>query len=170
MNDPEFAQVLEGCDAVISAFNAGWDNPNLHDDFLKGYDSILKASKKAQVPYLLVVGGAESLYVKPGLQLIDTPEFPESVYDGADAARKLLDNLKERKDVNWAFVSPPAVFTVKPVRYERTGKYRLGKDEVQVDKNGEPADITAPDLAVALVDDVEKKAHLFERFTVAEID
>lgn len=167
VHSPSFAEILSDVDAVVSAFNAGWDNPNLAEDFTKGYETILAASQKAAVPYLLIIGGAGSLYVAPGLQLVDTEDFPAEVYPGANAARELLTNLQERRDVNWSFLSPAAMFAVAPVQFEGKGVYRLGKDEVLLTADGQPADIALPDLAKAIVDDVENKGHLFERFTVA---
>ncbi|MFB9120901.1 NAD(P)-dependent oxidoreductase [Bergeyella porcorum] len=164
----DFYKHLEGTDAVVSAFNAGWTNPNLAEDFTKGYESILQAAKTAKVPYLLVIGGAGSLYIAPNLQVVDTPEFPKEIYPGANAARNLLNDLKPRRDVNWAFLSPAAMFAVNPVSFERTGNYRLGKDDVLLNADGVPADISVSDLACAIADDVEQKKHLFERFTVAE--
>lgn len=170
VNDANFAEQLKGVDAVISTYNAGWGNPNFVADFKKGYANIIEAAKTAEVPYLLVVGGAGSLFVAPELQLVDTPEFPKEIYEGANAARVLLDDLKPRRDVNWSFFSPAAMFAVNPVKFEKSGKYRLGKDNVLMNENGIPADISAPDLACVLADDVEKKAHLFERFTAAEVE
>lgn len=167
VHSPDFAQALLGVDAVISAYNAGWENPNLAEDFTKGYQAILEAAKQAEVPYLLVIGGAGSLYVAEHLQLVDTPEFPAEVYPGANAARELLKDLRERRDINWAFLSPAAMFAVAPVQFEATGTYRIGQDQVLLTTDGQPADISLPDLAAAIVDDVERKAHLFERFTVA---
>ncbi len=168
VNFPEFSQQLMGLDAVVSAFNGGWNNPNLAEDFTRGYQAILTAAKKANVPYLLVVGGAGSLNVAPNLALVDTPDFPADVYPAAHAARELLNALKARRDINWSFISPAAMFAVNPVRFERTGSYRLGKDEVLLDSNGAPADISVADLACAIADATEQKTHLFERFTVAE--
>lgn len=168
VNHSDFYKHLEGADAVVSAFNAGWTNPNLAEDFTKGYESILQAAKTAKVPYLLVIGGAGSLYIAPNLQVVDTPEFPKEVYPGANAARNLLNDLKPRRDVNWAFLSPAAMFAVNPVSFERTANYRLGKGDVLLNADGVPADISVSDLACAIADDVEQKKHLFERFTVAE--
>ena len=71
----DFAAQLAGFDAVVSAFNPGWTNPHIGRDFRAGYAAILAAAKAAQVPYLLAVGGAGSLYVAPGLQVIDTGLF-----------------------------------------------------------------------------------------------
>ena len=73
VNAADFADKLQGFDAVVSAFNPGWSNPNIGADFAKGAAAITEAAKAAAVPYLLVVGGAGSLYVAPGVQLIDTP-------------------------------------------------------------------------------------------------
>lgn len=166
VNAPDFAAKLAGFDAVVSAFNAGWDNPNLAQDVKTGYDNLLAAFKAAQLPYYLIIGGAGSLNVAPNLQLVDTPDFPADVYPTADALRVLLDDLRLRRDINWAFLSPAAMFGGK-VSFEKQGAYRIGKDDVLLNADGSPADITLPDLAAAIADDVEQKAHLFQRFTVA---
>ena len=167
VNAEDFAEKLAGFDAVVSAFNGGWTNPNLAEDTERGSASILNAAKVANVPYLLVIGGAGSLYVAPDLQLVDTPNFPPEVFPAANVVRNLLTELKGRRDINWAFLSPAAMFAVNPLSFEKTGKYRLGKDDVLLNGDGSPADITVPDLAVAIADDVAQKAHLFSRFTVA---
>ena len=169
IHSADFVQQLQGVDGVVSAFNAGWSNPNIGADYTRGAAAIVEAAKAAQVPYLLVVGGAGSLYVAPDLQVIDTPDFPREIYDGANAARHLLADLKQRDDVNWAFVSPPARLGADGgFSEERTGTYRLGKDDLLMD--GElPAGISVADLAIAIADDVEQRAHLYQRFTVAAV-
>ena len=169
IHSADFVQQLQGVDGVVSAFNAGWSNPNIGADYTRGAAAIVAAAKAAQVPYLLVVGGAGSLYVAPDLQVIDTPDFPREIYDGANAARHLLADLKQRDDVNWAFVSPPARLGADGgFSEERTGIYRLGKDDLLMD--GElPAGISVADLAIAIADDVEQRAHLHQRFTVAAV-
>ena len=165
----DFAAQLAGFDAVVSAFNPGWTNPHIGRDFRAGYAAILAAAKAAQVPYLLVVGGAGSLYVAPGVQLIDTPAFPQEIYDGANAARELLRDLQARDDLNWSLISPPARLGAEAgFSEERTGKYRLGQDDLLLDGDA-PAGISVADLAVAIADDVEQKAHLRQRFTVAGV-
>ena len=165
----DFAAQLAGFDAVVSAFNPGWTNPHIARDFRAGYAAILAAAKTAQVPYLLAVGGAGSLYVAPGVQLIDTPAFPQEIYDGANAARELLRDLQARDDLNWSLISPPARLGAEAgFSEERTGKYRLGQDDLLLDGDA-PAGISVADLAVAIADDVEQKAHLRQRFTVAGV-
>ena len=167
VNAPDFASKLAGLDAVVSAFNAGWGNPNLAQDVKTGYDNLLAAFKAAQLPYYLIIGGAGSLNVAPNVQLVDTPDFPADVYPAANALRVLLDDLRPRRDINWAFLSPAAMFAVAPVSFEAKGAYRIGQDDALLNADGSPADITVPDLAAAIADDVEQKAHLFQRFTVA---
>ena len=165
----DFAAQLAGFDAVVSAFNPGWTNPHIGRDFRAGYAAILAAAKSAGVPYLLIVGGAGSLYIAPGVQVIDTPDFPKEIYDGANAARDLLTELRGRNDLNWAFISPPARLGAEAgFSEERTGKYRLGQDDLLLDGDA-PAGISVADLAVAIADDVEQKAHLRQRFTVASV-
>lgn len=168
VNSADFAQQLKGFDAVVSAFNPGWTNPNIAEDFTRGANSIIAAAKAAQVPYLLVVGGAGSLYVAPNVQLIDTDAFPKEIFAGANAARNLLNDLRDRRDVNWAFISPPALLGADAGFSEaRTGEYRLGGDDLLMDGDA-PAGISVADLAIAIADDAEKQAHLFKRFTVAK--
>lgn len=170
VHDADFATQLAGFDAVVSAFNPGWTNPNIGRDFTAGYAAILAAAKAANVPYLLAVGGAGSLFVAPGVQLIDTPEFPKAIFDGANAARNLLRDLRAQYgDVNWAMVSPPACLGADGgFSEERSGKYRLGGDELLM-AGDTPAGISVADLAVAIADDVERKAHLHQHFTVAAV-
>ena len=164
-----FVEQLAGFDAVVSAFNPGWTNPNIGRDFRDGYAAILAAAKSAGVPYLLIVGGAGSLYIAPGVQVIDTPDFPKEIYDGANAARDLLTELRGRNDLNWAFISPPICLGADGGHSEdRTGKYRLGQDDALMD-GAAPAGISVADLAIAIADDVEQKAHLHQRFTVASV-
>ncbi len=165
VTDPDFADHLTGFDAVVSAFNPGWERPDIGTEFTRGYDAILAAAQSAQIPYLLVIGGAGSLYVAPNTQLIDTPDFPADIYHGAHAARVLLQTLQQNTEVNWAMLSPPALlggpFT------ERTGQYRLGGDDLLMDGDG-PAGISIADFAIAVADDAERQAHRHRRFTVAQ--
>lgn len=159
----EVAQAVKGHDAVISAFNAGWINPNLYEDFLAGSRAITAGVKAADVERLLVVGGAGSLYVAPGVQLVDTPSFPAQWKVGATAARDALTLLQTEHDLAWTFVSPPVMLHPGP----RTGQFRLGGDELLMNAQGnEPAEITSADLAVAIVNEIESPQHLRRRFTV----
>ena len=158
----QVAAAVAGHDAVISAYNPGWSEPEIHALFLRGSRAILDGIKAAGVRRALVVGGAGSLYVAPGLQLIDTPQFPAEYKQGALAARELLNWLREESALDWSFVSPP-VFLAPG---ERTGYYRLGKEELLMD-GAQPAGISVADLAVAIVDEIEQGQHIRARFTVA---
>src|ERR1700761_8147719 len=93
--------LLKGNDAVVSAYNAGWTNPNYYDDFTNSSATIQAATKKAGVKRLLVVGGAGSLEVAPGVQLVDTPQFPAEWKTGALAARDYLNILKNETALEW---------------------------------------------------------------------
>lgn len=159
----QVAQAVAGHDAVISAYNPGWSEPQIHDLFLQGSQAILDGVKQAGVPRLLVVGGAGSLYAAPGLQLVDTPEFPAAYKQGALAARELLNRLKTETALDWSFISPPIALAPG----ERTGHYRLGADDLLPGQGDQPAGISVPDLAVAIVDEIEQPRHAQRRFTVA---
>lgn len=162
---------VAGSDAVVSAFNPGWTDPDIHDNFLKGAKAIDAGVAASGVKRLLVVGGAGSLFVAPGVQLIDTEHFPKEYYAGADAARKLLAAYRAGEvgaGLDWIFLSPPVMFSpVGPLAHApRTGKYRLGLEAPLMDGDV-PAGISEADLAVAIVDEIETGAHVGKRFTVA---
>ena len=147
---------------MLSAYNPGWGHPELFDEFLRGSAAITAGVKQAGVARLLVVGGAGSLYVAPGVQLVDTPQFPAEWKAGALAAREALNRLRSEQELDWAFVSPP--IQLEPG--ERSGQYRLGGEELLSDAQGQSR-ISVADLAVALVDELEAPRHHRERFTVA---
>jgi putative NADH-flavin reductase len=162
--DPaQVAQAVAGHDAVISAYNPGWSEPGIHDLHLQASDAIVAGVKKAGVKRLLAVGGAGSLYVAPGLQLVDTPQFPAEYKQGALAAREALKRLQRESALDWSFVSPPIALAPG----ERTGRYRVGADELLPGEGEQPAGISVADLAVAIVDEIEKPRHVQKRFTVA---
>ncbi|XLX41241.1 NAD(P)-dependent oxidoreductase [Ectopseudomonas mendocina] len=156
------AEQLRGHDAVLSAFNPGWGVADIREQFIAGSRAIVAASKQAGVRRLLLVGGAGSLYVAPGLQLIDTPDFPAEYKEGAEGARQVLDMLRDEQELEWTFLSPAALLVPGP----RTGKFRLGRDELLMNGN-ESGSISTADLAVALIDETEKPQHIRQRFTLA---
>lgn len=152
---------LAGVEVVVSAYNAGWTNPQLHDDFLRGSEAITAAARAARVR-LLVVGGAGSLFIAPGQQLVDSPAFPAEWKQGALAARELLNRLRaDGTSLDWTFVSPP--MHLQPG--ERTGQYRLGTEAPVFDAKGE-SHISVADLAVAIADELAQPQHRRQRFTV----
>ncbi|RZI86621.1 MAG: NAD(P)-dependent oxidoreductase [Rubrivivax sp.] len=155
------AQAVAGHDAVLSAYNPGWSVPDLHDQFLRGARAIVAGVKSAGIKRLLVVGGAGSLYVAPGVQLVDTPEFPAEWKQGALAARQALRELQDEPTLDWTFVSP----SIHLEPGERTGHYRLGGDEPLTAPDGGPAHISTADLAVAIVDELAQHRFSRRRFT-----
>ncbi len=125
-------------------------------------EQIVGAVKAAAVPRLLVVGGAGSLYVAPGVQLVDTPQFPEAYKAEALAGRDFLNALRTEAGLDWTFLSPAALFEPGT----RTGAYRAGEETLLSDASGKSW-ISMEDYAIALIDEVEKPAHSRERYTVA---
>jgi len=128
---------------------------------LRGHDALIAAVKKAWVPRLLVVSGAGSLEVAPGVQLMDTPDFPAAYKPEALAGGDFLNVLRGERELHWTFLSPSAVF----VPGERTGTFRLGTDQLLVGADGESR-ISMEDFAIALVDELEGPRHPRQRFPV----
>jgi putative NADH-flavin reductase len=161
-NTEKLTSVIEDSDVVISAFNGGWSNPNIYQDFLNGYKSIEKAVRDSNVDRYIVIGGAGSLYID-GKQIVDGPDFPDQFKGGATAARDYLTALKKEEDIDWTYFSP-AIDMGPHVKTGRTGKYRLGKDEPVFDGNGESV-LSVEDLAVVIADEVENHKFSRQRFT-----
>ena len=156
---------VAGNDAVLSAYNAGWGNPDIYHDFMQGSRAIVAGTRAAGVKRYLVVGGAGSLYTADGVQLVDTPDFPPAFHDGARAARDALEDLKGESALDWTFLSPPVGFHAGGPT-ARTGRYRTGSDTPLMAADG-PGTISPADLAVAVVDELEQPRHLRQRFTIA---
>lgn len=160
-NRSALAEQLKDHDAVIHAFNPGWGTADIRERFIAGSKSIIAATKQAEVQRLLIVGGAGSLYVAPNVQLIDTPNFPSEYKEGAEGARQVLRLTQAEQDLAWSFISPPAL--LQPG--ERTGQFRIGGEQLLM--NGDaPAQISVADLAVAIIDELERPQHLRQRFSV----
>lgn len=156
------AATCKGKDAVISAYNPGWDNPHIYEDTQRNYPLILKAVKQAGVKRLLCVGGAGTLFCAPGLRVMDAGVLPAEIMGGVKSlAEFYLDTLTGEQEVDWVFFSPAG--TIEPGK--RTGKFRLGKDDLIVDEKGDSR-ISVEDYAVAMVDELEQENHHRERFTI----
>jgi putative NADH-flavin reductase len=162
-NVDALAEILKGHDVVVNAYNPGWTNPNIYDDFLAGSKAIQEAVKKSGVKRFITIGGAGSLYVAPDLQAVDTPDFPKEIFPGANAARHYLNIIKEEKDLDWAFFSP-AFEMHAGTKTGRTGKYRLGLEN-PVFNDEQRSILSVEDLAVVIADEVESPKHHQVRFT-----
>jgi len=145
------AKLWAGHDVAVSSVHF------LSSDPLK----LIGAAKDSKVGRYIVVGGAGSLEVAPGVKLVTTPGFPAQYKAEAEKGSAFLDLLRQEKDLNWTFISPSALF----VEGERTGRFRLGTDQLLADANGKSW-ITFADCAIALADEIERPAHLRQRFTV----
>jgi hypothetical protein len=164
MDKEKLAEQLKGHDIVISAYNPGWTNPDIYNEYLKGAQNIQEATKQAGVKRLFVIGGAGSLYLDGGLQVIDTFEFPEEYKPGASAAKDYLDIIRKEKELDWTFLSP-AIEMNKSTSGKRKATYRIGL-ESPVFNNRRRSLISVEDLAVAVLDETENAKHIRKRFTV----
>ena len=146
----QIAQTITGADAVVSAYAPPQDDT---DQLVAVTERQIAAVRKAAVPRLVVVGGAGSLEVAPGVTLLASGHLPEAWVPIATSHAKALDSLKA-SDINWTYFSPAAFFEPG----ERTGKFRLGKTNLIADENGNSR-ISFEDYAIALVDELEQPAH-----------
>lgn len=165
LNEIELSEAVTGHEAVISAYNPGWANPDIYNEYLSGSQAIQKAVKRAGVKRLIVVGGAGSLYITPEQQIVDTHGFPQEWKPGALAARDYLNMIRTETTLDWTFLSP-AVEMHQGTSGTRKGTYRTGLEKPVFDTGGRSI-ISVEDTAVALVDELETPQHIRKRFTVA---
>ncbi len=158
LNPEDVAAKVKGADAVISAYGPG-QGPV--EELLEATRSLIAGLKQAGVSRLIFVGGAGSLLVAPGVDIIASGHLPEEYKAIAIAHRDALNILRE-SDLDWTYFSP-AIF-IQPG--ERTGKFRLGGDSLVADDQGKSS-ISAEDYAIALVDELENPKYIRQRFTAA---
>lgn len=158
LNDVEkIAATISGADAVVSAYGPPQDNT---DELIGVTEREIAAIKKAGNARLIVVGGAASLEVAPGVTLLASGHLPAPWVSIATSHEKAL-KLLQASDINWTYFSPAAFFEPG----ERTGKFRLGENNLIADEKGDSR-ISLEDYAIALVDELEKPAHERGRFTI----
>jgi putative NADH-flavin reductase len=149
--------IIQGADAVVSAYGPPPDNT---DALLSVTERQIAAVKKAGNIRLIVVGGAASLEVAPGVTLLASGHLPAQWVPIATSHDKALKIL-QASDINWTYFSPAAFFEPG----ERTGKFRLGRNQLIADSKSNSR-ISLEDYAIALVDELEKPAHERARFTI----
>lgn len=153
----QIARVVQWADAVISAYMPPQDDT---DQLAEVTQRLIAAVRKAGNPRLLVVGGAASLEVAPGVTLLASGHLPKEWLAIATSHAKALEILRE-SDIDWTYFSPAALFEPG----ERTGKFRLGTNDLLVDDKGQSR-ISMEDYAIAMVDELEKPTHARARFTI----
>lgn len=152
---------LEGFDVIVNAFNSAPGEETLH---VEAGDKLIGLLKNASNTRLIVVGGAGSLFVDEDktVRLVETPDFPEAYLPTASNMLKNLLELEKTEGLNWTYISPSAFFDPQG---ERTGGYVAGKDHLLVNSKGDSY-ISFADYAIALIDEIEQREHIKERFTV----
>ncbi|ULM96636.1 NAD(P)-dependent oxidoreductase [Peribacillus frigoritolerans] len=148
-------------DVVVNAFGAAPGKEHLHVDAGK---ILIEAMKGAPQTKLIVVGGAGSLFVDEAktIRVLYTPEFPKEYFATAFNQSKNLGDLQNATDIQWTFISPSAFFDPQG---NRTGRYKLGKDNLLVNSKGESY-VSYADFALAVLDEIENPQHINQRFTV----
>ena len=153
----QIAQTIRGADAVVSAYAPPKDDT---DQLVAVTERLITAVRKAEIPRLIVVGGAGSLEVAPGLTLLASGHLPDVWVPIATSHAKTLERLKA-SDINWTYFSPAAFFEAG----DRTGKFRLGRTGLIADENGKSR-ISFEDYAIALADELEQPAHEHAQMTI----
>ncbi|EPF2927968.1 NAD(P)-dependent oxidoreductase [Vibrio navarrensis] len=159
--EQDFAQALQGVDTVIASI--GGRAAGNHDMVERSAAKLLEQLPNAGVKRLLWVGGAGSLEVAPGVQLVTVPDFPAEYKDEALAQSQALQVFRNSDSpLNWTFVSPAA--EIFPG--EKVGQFRVGGDQLLTDAQGH-SKISVADFASAMLDELETAKHAKQRISVA---
>jgi hypothetical protein len=160
----KIAEAIGSAEAVVSAYGPPADKTEELIDVTKreiaAVQQVSQQASSGHAPRLVVVGGAGSLEVAPGVTLVSAPDFPAAWKPIALAHEKALE-LLQQSSIDWTYLSPSAFFEPGP----RTGKFRLAQDELLTAPDGKSS-ISMEDYAIALVDELEQPQHRRQRFTI----
>jgi putative NADH-flavin reductase len=162
---PGLTELLQGHDVFVSSFSPDRSEPfeGKPERLRQSHRAIVAAAAASKVGRFILVGGVGSLWHSPGVLVVDSAEYGTANRGPTLANKEILDWLKaDSSGLNWTYVSPPRIIEAG----ERTGHFRLGLDDLLRDDKG-VARITRADFAIAIIDEVEKPAHVRRRFTVA---
>ena len=162
-NKEELTAAIADADVVISAFNPGWTNPNIAEDYRNGAESIQKSVENSNTKRLIVIGGGGTLKIN-GNYIVDGPDFPKDIYDAANSVKNyFVEHLSKNETLDWEFFSP-ALEMYNGNGLPKTGNYRYGTDAPVFNDEGRSL-LSVEDLAVAVVDEVENKQFVKQQFT-----
>lgn len=171
----DVASAIEGLDVVVNAINSGTDMADMianADVLPAAARTLLMALARHPATRLIVVGGGASLEVSPGFQAPDVDGFADRLlstlglpaeYRNVLVAHREAMNIYRLSDRYWTYLSPSAGAIA---RGQRTGRFRIGGDQLLVGLDGSISDMSAEDLAVAVIDEAELPRHIQRRFTV----
>jgi uncharacterized protein len=157
--EEELERVLAGHDAVVSAVGPRGAPPGMLVDVTR---ALAASCMRTHISRVLVVGGAGSLNVEPGIELLATPEFPPEHRALALAHREALELWRRVKELDWTYISPAATI----VAGELKGHHRVGHDDLLVDVSGESR-ISVEDFAIGVLNVLDNGSHKRERITLA---
>jgi putative NADH-flavin reductase len=157
------ARTVEDTDVVFETLSPRGDLTGRLEGVV---DQLIKLADTAGVR-LGVLGGVSSVDVSEGgPRYFDVHQPPPEVRPEVETGLALLESLKQApENLDWFYVSPAATFGAWfPQRV--TGAYRVSDDVLLTDENGDSY-IAAPDLALAVLDEIEQPRHHRRRFHVA---
>lgn len=160
------AKIVSGHDAVISAYSPGlrkYSADEAAELIRRAHESLFEGVKLGGVKRLILVGGVGSLEASPGVDVVDSDFYPADHKAHTLRNREIVRALKRGEyDLDWTYVSPPLEIKTG----ERTGKFRLGEDQLLRDADGNSR-ISEADFAVAILDELEQGRYVRRRFTAA---
>ncbi|CAN7200605.1 NAD(P)-dependent oxidoreductase [Devosia sp. LjRoot3] len=160
------AKIVFGHDAVISAYSPGlrkYSADEAVELIRRAHESLFEGVKLGGVKRIILVGGVGSLEASPGVDVVDSDFYPANHKAHTLRNREIVRALKRGEyDLDWTYVSPPLEIKAG----ERTGKFRLGEDQLLRDAEGNSR-ISEADFAVAILDELEQGRYVRRRFTAA---
>ncbi len=162
--DPSLlAQTVQDADVVFETVSPRGDMEGQLEGVL---DQLILLAAQAGVRLGVLGGVSSTLVSEGGPRLFDVSPHPPEVLPEIQTGLNLLDALqKSPESLDWFYVSPAVDFG--EWNAERvTGTYRVSDDVLLKDDNG-VSYISATDLALAVLDEIEQPRYHRRRFHVA---
>lgn len=154
---------VEGADVVFEALSPRGDMAGKVQAVI---DDLIRLADGAGVR-LGVLGGVSSVLVAPeGPRFFDVSEPAPEVLPEIQLGLDKLEAMKAAPEsLDWFYVSPAVEFGAW-VPSTETGEYRISDDVLLKGPDG-TSEISAGDLALAVLDEIEQPSHRRRRFHVA---
>jgi hypothetical protein len=169
LDSASIARQVAGQDVLIEAVSDRGASKEFHVNVAHAMVGAVRSLGR-RAPRLITVGGAMSLKDASGKLLLDVAPrpagLPPLIPNEWESQVRALEYYRSVRDVNWSFISPPPDMELNPAKSTRTGKYRVGGDQVLLDASGKSL-LSMEDLAVAILDEAEHPQHKRRRFSVA---
>lgn len=157
-DDKDVYETVKGCDAVLSALGGSFDGTDKARSL--GMRNIIQQMEAAGVKRIIALGGMGVLDHPDGGLIIDQPEYPEEYLPVGKEHQKAWEYLRDSR-LDWTFLCSPDIIDADP-----SGKFISA---AAVFPEGARKKIFSGDLALFMLDELEKNRYLHQRVGIGSV-